>query len=236
MADLETEYGYDTTYCEWLAKTRWGAYIAEIENRAIMLGHRAAGDPSHALEIGCEGGRWSLLLTQLGWTMTCTDVMAGHLEICRRRLPAATCVLVSPTDSTLPCETGSIGLLLCVGVPPAIQSPWFIAEAHRVLKKDGILVGTFWNLLSLRGLGQHLYALCTGGSGQYRFAYPPWRRKLSAAGFRMLHEEGYCWFPFRRASNSGLVPYAVGFERTLRLGQLAAVSPWVAFTARKTSE
>ena len=52
-------------------------------------------------------------------------------------------------------------------------------------------------------------------------------------GFRIHHEEGYCWFPFRRASNSALVPYAVRVERGLGLGKLASVSPWVAFVAKK---
>lgn len=233
MTDLETEYGYDTTYCEWLAKTRWGAYIAEIEHRAIMIGHARSGQPAHALEIGCEGGRWSRMLTDLGWKMTCTDVNAGFLEICRRRLPHANVVQVSPTDSTLPCETSSTGLLLCVGVPPAIQSPWFIDEVHRVLKPGGILVGTFWNLVSLRGYALHLHARLTGGSDYYKFAYAAWRRRLSARGFQVFHEEGYCWFPFRRASNSALVPLAVGIERLFGLGRLASVSPWIAFVAQK---
>jgi SAM-dependent methyltransferase len=234
MTSQDTEeYGPDTTYCEWLAKTRWGAYINEIEKNAIMIGHRLCPEPTRALEIGCEGGRWSRMLTGLGWNMICTDVNPGWLEICQRRLPEARCVVVGPNDSTLPCESNSLGLLLCVGVPPAIQSPWFISECNRVLKSGGVIVGTFWNLLSIRGLGLHLKAVCTGGDDYYKFAYPAWRRKWRQYGFRFHHEEGYCWFPFRRASNSALIPSAVRVEQGLGLGKLASVSPWVAFVAKK---
>ena len=233
MVAFETGYGPNTTYCEWLAKTRWGAYIAEIEKRAIMIGHAAAGPPGKALEIGCEGGRWSIMLDDLGWDMTCTDVQSGFLDICRQRLPHARCVLVTPEETTLPCATQSIDLLLCVGVPPAIQSPTFIDEAHRVLKPGGIVVGTFWNLSSPRGYLLHLNARYRGTADYYRIAYGGWRKKLLRRGFQLLHEEGYCWFPFRRASNSSLIPLAVRTETFFGLRHWAAMSPWVAFVVRK---
>jgi SAM-dependent methyltransferase len=233
MSDEILEYGPDTTYCEWLAKTRWGAYINKIEERAIMLGHRSApAQPGMALEIGCEGGRWSRLLTNLGWDMVCTDVNKSFLDICQRRLPQSRCVLVEP-DQTFPCDDNSISLLLCVGVPPAIQSHRFIPECSRVLKQGGVVVGTFWNLNSVRGFALHLKALSAKTPDYYKFSYPSWRRTLARSGFQLLHEEGYCWFPFRRASESKLVPYAVAVERVLRLGRLAAASPWVAFAAKK---
>jgi SAM-dependent methyltransferase len=234
MTSQDTEeYGPDTTYCEWLAKTRWGAYINEIEKNAIMIGHGLCPETALALEIGCEGGRWSRMLTGMGWDMICTDVNPSFMDVCRQRLPKARCVVVSPNDDTLPCDSQSISLLLCVGVPPAIQSPWFISEAARVLKPGGVVVGTYWNLLSLRGFGLHLKGVLTGGDDYYKSTYVGWRRKLRDRGFRIRHEEGYCWFPFRRASNSALVPYAVRVERGLGLGRLAAVSPWVAFVATK---
>src|SRR5688500_12838827 len=137
MAELESEYGVDTTYCEWLAKTRWGAYIHQVEERAIMLGHHACGRIGHALEHGCEGGRWCRMLDRLGWRITCTDVNPGWVDVCRSRLPNANCVLVTPDDREFPAEDGSIDLLLCVGVPPAIQSDSFISECMRVLKPGG---------------------------------------------------------------------------------------------------
>jgi hypothetical protein len=58
MAEIEEEYGPDTTYCEWLAKTRWGAYIHGVEERAILIGHRARA------KIGARDGDW-----RQGWTV-----------------------------------------------------------------------------------------------------------------------------------------------------------------------
>jgi hypothetical protein len=70
----------------------------------------------------------------------------------------------------------------------------------------------------------------------YKIAYPIWRKKLCAKGFRMVHEEGCCWFPFRRASNSVFVPYFIWLEKVLGLRKLAAVSPWIVFIAQKSSK
>src|SRR6202035_3860823 len=102
----------EMTFWEKAAATTWGRYITEVEKRAIMRGQSLAGKPTGALEIGCEGGRWSKLLSDLGWEMTCTDVDAQVLKLCQLRLPTASCIVVEPGSREIPCETNSIGLLL----------------------------------------------------------------------------------------------------------------------------
>lgn len=99
-----------------------------------------------------------------------------------------------------------------------------------------MIVGVFWNLLSYRGLIAHIKTSFIDGFDYYKIAYPFWRRKLLNKGYRMLYEEGYCWFPFRRASNSVFVPYFTGLEKGLGLRKLAAVSPWIVFVAQKNSK
>lgn len=49
----------------------------------------------------------------------------------------------------------------------------------------------------------------------------------------MLKEEGICWFPFGRDSDSPLVPLATRTEAALRLRRLSALSPWVLGVAAK---
>src|SRR5579871_1312068 len=106
----------ESTYWEAIADTRWGRYVSQLEKAAILRAHHLATRPTTALEIGCEGGRWSRILSDLGWSLTCTDIDPELLRVCQRRLPEARCVLVDPNSTELPSETASIGLLLCIEV------------------------------------------------------------------------------------------------------------------------
>jgi len=168
--------------------------------------------------------------------MICTEINPEAIAIYKKRMPKTECILVQPDDKRLPCESESLGLVLCLEVAPVMQAYWFVDECFRVLKNDGLLVGVFWNLLSFRGLIMHMYASFTENFDYYKIAYPFWRRKLFMKGFRMLHEEGCCWFPFRRDSNSVFVPYLIWLEKVLGLRKLAAASPWIVFIAQKSSK
>ena len=223
------------TFWELAAQSLWGTYISEIEKEAILRAHDIAGEPTRALEIGCEGGRWSKLLSDLNWKMTCTDVDAQVLRLCQLRLPTASCIIVEPGSGEIPCQTNSIGLLLCVEVPPVIKSRWFPDESRRVLTGGGLIVGVFFNLVSWRGLLAHLTAPMRGSYDYFDLSYTAWRETLCSNGFTIVHERGLCWFPFRRSSNSSLIPAFVGIERHLGLQKLPELSPWVVFVARKQS-
>lgn len=228
--------GNGLTYWETVAMTRWGRYTSETAKRAILFGHASSPEPSAALELGCEGGRWSRLLADFGWKMVCTDVNPEALEICRQRIPEAECILVNPDDNRIPRPSQSADLLLCIEVAPVIQSDLFIDEAFRVLRKNGLVVGVFWNLLSLRGLFVRLLKPHSPNMPVfYRLAYPPWKKRLTDKGFTLIYEEGYCWFPFHRDSDSALIPFCLAVEKGLRLSKLLAFSPWIAFVARKNA-
>ena len=79
-------------------------------------------------------------------------------------------------------------------------------------------------------LKEHLQA---GPHGFYAHAYASRRVALREAGFEIVSERGYCWFPFSRASNSRLIPLLTRLERWLLLDRLPLLSPWVVFVARK---
>jgi SAM-dependent methyltransferase len=192
-----------------------------------------ARTPGAALEVGCEGGRWSRLLSDMGWTLTCTDINADVLAVCRQRLPNANCIHVSPSATTLPCATGSVSLVLCLEVFEVMESSWFAMEASRVLSPNGVLVGVTLNRSSLRGMFVRAKRYLTGRSALYKISYAECRRRMESAGFVVASERGYCWFPFGRSSNSRLVPFFIGVERRFGLGRFTAFSPWVVFIARK---
>lgn len=223
-----------TTQWEKVALTRWGRYVSDLEQAAILEGHRLAGQPSLALEVGCEGGRWSKMLAGLGWKVVCTDVDPEALQVCQQRSPPTCCVLVKPDTTRLPVESGSVGLLLCVEAFPAIEGGWFPDEARRALAVGGLFVGVFLNRRSLRGafvfvrdrlLPDHVHS--------YGQSYASWRTRLREQGFDLLQERGFCWFPFARASDSPLVSPFTFLERACGLHRLIRLSPWVVFIARK---
>ena len=221
------------TYWEKIARTNWGTYITGVEKQALLKAVSLFQEPDTALEIGCEGGRWSKFLVDRDWKVTCTDINPNSLEICKERIPTATCVLVSPQDRTLPCTSSSQALLLCIEVVPVMASDWLTDEALRVLRPGGLLVGVYLNRRSLRGYYRHLTAAKNKEFDYYKVDYLNWRSQLCKHGFRMIFEEGICWFPFTRNSNSSLIPILTQLELRLGLRRLPGVSPWIVFLAQK---
>lgn len=223
-----------STVWETVATTRWGQYTTDVVEDAVCRAAEMAGPPRSALEVGCEGGRWSRLLADVGWAMTCTDVNQTVLSVCQQRVPSAKCILVSPRDTTLPCATSTMNLLLCVEVFPVMDSTWFPMEAGRVLSNDGVLVGVVHNRQSFRGAYVRARQSLVGASERfYNVSYREWRRRMNAAGFDIAYERGFCWFPLSRESNSVLAPLYVQLERRIGLSRITALSPWIVFIARK---
>lgn len=213
--------------------TRWGRYLTTIERDIILEAEKSCGTPTTALDVGAAGGRWSALLAGRGWDIACTDVNSYSLELVRENVPQAKRMLVDPRDTTLPCGDDSVGMLLCIEVFHVVSKAWFISEAARIVKPNGLVVAVFANKYSWRGYAHHMRALALGRFDYYSTPYAPWRRAFRGAGFRMLREEGLCWFPFSRSSDSPLVPTCTSIESRIGLRRLPAISPWIVFVARK---
>ncbi|MGE0376066.1 MAG: hypothetical protein AB7I48_08805 [Planctomycetaceae bacterium] len=82
-----------STFWETIAESRWGKYLSGVEFAAITDAFSRFDAPAAALEVGCEGGRWSRFLADAGWMMTCIDVNPAALAVCQDRIPAARCPL-----------------------------------------------------------------------------------------------------------------------------------------------
>lgn len=220
---------------EGAARSRFGTYITQYEEREFQRALAMAEPCSDALEIGAEGGRWTTQLRQRGWRLTCTDIDPATLAVCQMRVPEARCIVVDPGDTRLPADDASIRLLVVMEVPPVSEAAWFPREAARVLQPGGILIVTLFNSLSARGafyrmirrLGLRRFDGYTGPS------YGNFRRALRATGLQIVGERGLTWFPFTRHSDSFLIPAADSVERVLGLSKLPILSPLVIVTARK---
>ena len=216
------------------ATRRYVRHTSEIEKKAIIKTLSLAIKPTTALEIGCEGGRWSKLLSDAGWKLICMDTNRQALNICQERIPSATCILVNADDLELHCDTESVGLILCIEVPEVINASWFTNEVFRVLQKRGLIVGVFFNRLSWRGLLHPFTAFLKGGLPYvYRYSYPNWRKSWHEKGFSLTYEEGFGWSPLSKTSDSPLVPVVTRIEHYLGLRRIISLSPLIAFIAQK---
>lgn len=147
---MESVNPAETTFWENMATRRWGRYLTSVENQAIQTALRRFTEPGDAVEIGCEGGRWSRMLADHGWRVVCTDVCPDALATCQQRIPDAECYLVDPHDQKFPVASESCDLLLAIEVP-INGEPWFAPEVSRVLRPGGVAVCTFQNRDSYRG-------------------------------------------------------------------------------------
>jgi SAM-dependent methyltransferase len=224
----------EQTFWEVRAETQWGRYITAIERAAILSAQATFNRPGKCLDIGCEGGRWSTLLSGLGWQMTGIDIDPKTLRLCQERNRSMRCVLVGEGDRPFPIETDSMDLLLCLEVRVADFS-WFPAEAARVLRPGGKLVGTSLNLLSWRGVAGTLKSTVNRCDRHYVKAYSSLRNSLRENGFHVDSARGCCWAPFGRESNSSWISLAAKMERWLRLDKLTDISPWVIYSATLSS-
>src|ERR1041384_2315947 len=93
---LEQEMRVELTDWERVALSRWGQYVTKVEHHAITTASSMARPPGDAIEVGCEGGRWSKMLADMGWQMTCIDVDRSTLDVCQQKIPAAKCRLADP--------------------------------------------------------------------------------------------------------------------------------------------
>lgn len=222
------------TFHEAVAATRWGAYISERERAAILEAHRMAGSPGTVLDVGCDGGRWSILLADLGWQPVCIDVDADAVATCRRRLPDAACLCLEEGYEHLPCEDNDVNLVLCIEVPPVLHSEWFLPECRRVLMRGGLVVTVFWNRASLRGKFASARARRRGTYDYYKWRYDDWLEHAARAGFEEKWAEGLCWAPFARDSDSPFVRPAVQLERLMGLRKMTRFAPWIVSVLRAT--
>lgn len=223
------------TYWDKVNLAQWGQYLVQTEKEAILKAQALAGQPGAAIDLGCGSGQWTELLSGLGWRVTSIDIDPGSLDICLRRTPTASVLLADPSARAIACNSASARLLVCIEVK-VLQDEWFTDEVARVLADGGIFIGVYWNARSWRGLAwwvKHWLKKSKEEASFYKDSYARWKKRLLAGGFDVVYEEGFCWGPFGRESNSPLIPAFARLEKALKLNRWINCSPWVIFAARR---
>jgi SAM-dependent methyltransferase len=220
-------------YWDWLNTRRWGRYITAEEKAAIDRAAESVPSPRCALDVGAGSGRFTRHLLDRGWSVTSVDVHPDAVDRCRARNPEAEVLQVDEDTDRLPAPAGSVSLVICIEVRAVVHSDWFLPEVRRVLVPGGRLVTVTWNRTSARGMFATAMSRRRDGipHPHYQVPYRKWRRRLVSAGLQVEAEQGLCWFPFSRASDSRLVPVGAAVERRLGLSGLPSLSPWVLVTA-----
>ena len=203
-----------------------------------MLSVIGNAEPGAAFEVGCDGGRWCSVLAAYGWTVGGCDINRAAIELCRKRIPGGEFTVVQPGDTRLPVPDDSLNLLLAIEVPEVTQSGWFPAEAARTLRRDGQCIFCVHNGRSLRGVA-YTVGRGLGRRRKYRNYYrdtlQEFRSRMEASGFVLGHLEGFAWFPFKRDSDSQLIPAAEKIEAMFGLRKLTGISPFVSGVAVLTT-
>jgi len=171
--------------------------IAACPHRRItryFLEYLPKGEP--ILEAGCGLGAWVIFLGDRGFDIAGID---NDEDVIRRLKEWRPSLKVSAGDiRVLPCETGSLGAVISLGVMEHFEEGCDAAmrETHRVLRPGGLLLFTvpfnnvFRKLVAhpLRGL--YLGWRRSRGDGihfaEYRYSPPEVEQMLSRHGFSLL--------------------------------------------------
>lgn len=124
---------------------------------------------SQVLDLGCGNGYFYDCVIEKHADYTGSDVSANQLKVCKRLHPDARLVLTEPLK--LPFEDVEFDLIFCLStihhIPTREFQLIFLKEIFRVLKPDGKIFITAWNLSDTELTHEH-----TKIDGEGNILYP----------------------------------------------------------------
>jgi len=204
---------YDDLYWRWHDTLTWDYLKPNLPTRQ--------SDP--IIDLGCGTGKWGLKMARSGYGVTCLDISYKMVDVVRRKASESGmaekvhCVRADLMDlSALP--GGHFALATAFGEPLcSVDSPGrALKQIHRLLKADGLLVGTIDNRLAsidfylergdLDGLEKFIktgrtHWLTKSKAEQFELhtqTPKQWTKLLSGAGFEVVELLGKTVLPLRR--------------------------------------
>lgn len=219
------------------SNNRFGTYIEGYEKMGLDKCLRLLPQSSikTVLDFGCGSGNWSLYIQKEScckFRVIGIDIDKEALALYKKRVPSSSSILTSPNDSSLPLEKESVDLIIVFQAP--FTKNWFFKEAHRVLKHNGVLVGTLLNKTSWRGALQRIKATLWKTENPFVVSLIELKERTKSEGFEMIFSRGFGWIPVPSRQNNSLLISIFGLlEKILFLGSIKALSPNLVFILRK---
>ncbi len=204
---------YENLYWRWHDTLTWDYLKPHLPTRQ--------SDP--IIDLGCGTGKWGLKMARSGYEVTCLDISYKMVDVVRRKASElgleekVTCLRADLMDlSELP--GAHFALATAFGEPLcSVNSPErALKQIRRLLKADGLLIGTIDNRLAgmdfylergdLDGLEKFIktgrtHWLTKSKAEQFELhtqTPKQWTRLLSSAGFEVVELLGKTVLPLRR--------------------------------------
>ncbi len=214
------------TFWERASRTKMGSYLTGIEVDFIV-GRIDLAVCDYVADIGCEAGRFSLLVAKGGVNVLAIDIDLAGLKRLKEKGNERVHLILADARR-MPFRDGTLSAVLAIQVLDYIpQLREVVGECRRVLKRGGSVILSSGNRTSLKSKLKGLRG------SRYMHSYRDVMRGLRDGGFSVRDREGYNWLPFNRISESGLLPAFARIEGALGLRRLPNISPWILVHAVK---
>ena len=182
------------------AQTR--SYVGE----EVKIFDKYATNGLKVMDLGCGNGRIYPYFEKLNADYIGVDQSETLLKIAKEKYPKA--ILIKGDMMEIPAENGSIDLLVCLRsfhhLPNAKNRKQCLIEIKRVLKKDGKVIVTVWNLWELKNILYFLKSIFQNGFKHlmipwgkdairyyYAFTLKEFKKTVSKEGFKILESKKF---------------------------------------------
>jgi SAM-dependent methyltransferase len=223
-------------YWDFVAQTRLGKYITDIEANFISLCLAALNKkPILILDAGAGSGRHVPLLSGFASWILATEIDPKLVGRIKKTAYNVLPLLVSSASENFPVMDNSMDCILCLEVPYIAEQDWFFSECRRVLRPEGIVIFNITNRHSWKGFLAmfHPKHYRFGSVGYYQNSYQDIKKLLKKYGLFVSRAIGLNWIPFKRDSDIVLVNFSAAVEKTMQLRKVVYWSPWVLLEARQ---
>ncbi len=165
----------------------------------LLLFKKYVKREDRVLDVGCGNGRLAALFKNMDVSYVGVDNSEELIRIARKRtknIKDPRVEFVRGSGTALPFDEGSFNVVFSVAtlhhIPSSKFRLKFLKEAKRVLKKEGVLIVTVWNLWRVKFLKYHLKYFLLKLTGEVKLdrgdIFYPWKNsKGEVVMERYLH-------------------------------------------------